>query len=86
MDSKSSLNKTIEKLNQLPNRNRNAFKNIYYTQPNTMNVAAEWIKKHIKCSSNFPLKVVDFSAGVNRNNFIITKLAYFIKALGLKGY
>ena len=63
MDSKSSLNKTIEKLNQLPNRNRNAFKNIYYTQPNTMNVAAEWIKKHIKCSSNYPLKVVDFSAG-----------------------
>ena len=59
MNSKLRLKNTIRKISQLPNRNRNAYKSIYYTQVEVMETGCKWLKSYV----DDPVKLLDFSAG-----------------------
>ena len=60
-------NEVTESLKKLPNRNRNDFNDMFYTQTKILNIAIDWIEEHIIKKGNNnqsqTLNFADFSAG-----------------------
>jgi hypothetical protein len=53
----------LSMIQKLPDRNRKAFKDIFYTQPHVIETAMEWLKTKVQPIRKAPLEVLDFSAG-----------------------
>lgn len=63
MYTQSHISKVLQMVEALPDRNRNAFRDIFYTNPALMKLGIEWLQRHIKLKRGSVLKVFDFSAG-----------------------
>ena len=63
MHTQSSAAEVLAMVEELPDRNRKAFKDIFYTNPEVMRTGVEWLAKHVKPVGSHRLSVFDFSAG-----------------------
>ena len=63
MHTQSRSADVLAMVEKLPDRNRKAFKDIFYTNAEVMRCGVEWLVKHVKPSKKGQLSVFDFSAG-----------------------
>jgi hypothetical protein len=63
MNTQSHIGKVLHMVESLPDRNRKAFRDIFYTNPALIRLGVEWLHKHVKLRNGLPIKVFDFSAG-----------------------
>jgi hypothetical protein len=63
MHTQSGAAEVLAMVEELPDRNRKAFKDMFYTHPAVMQAGADWLLKHVKPAKKRRISVFDFSAG-----------------------